>query len=179
MKTLMLTLFTAVVTTVSFTQDQNWTNTVVQESEVPSAVTSTFKTKYNPSKIVRWEKRTWQGKDKLHTKYVVIFDQDGLRQRARYMDDGSGISATTYYWLKNVEKLPEAVKNYASTKYPDFKLESGEKELNLKKGTYVYRIRLRKGKATKLVVYVNENGEEINKDNVDKEILENESETVN
>lgn len=155
---------------------QEVTTEVVDESVVPSEVKSSFSSDFSGITPIKWEKHTFKAKNgKMYYKYVSVFDKDGLRHRARYKNDGTGLSVTAYYWFKKVENLPDAVKNYASVKYPDFKLNSGEKEKSLKSGKYVYRIRLKKG-ASKLVVYLNEKGEEVSKDNVDQEILDNESE---
>lgn len=163
----------------TFAQGSTSTTEIVVEANVPSAVVTSYKAKYATGKIVKWEKRTYTGAaGNTYVKYVAVFDQDGIRNRARYKEDGTGLSTTTYYWFKNVTKLPQAIQDYAKTKYPDYKLTSGEKELSLKSGKYVYRIRVKKG-PTQVVVYLNEKGEEVSKDNVDIEILENESETPN
>lgn len=177
MKNLLFTLFLGAMV-FSAKAQQNWTNDVVQESDVPEAVLTAFNSKYDGAKVVRWEKRTWVGKnEKSAVKYVVIYDKDQLRHRSRYKEDGSGLSTTTYYWgAKKLAMLPQPILDYASNNYAGYKLMSAEKEYNLKNGKYVYRIRLKKG-ATKVVVYLNESGEEVSKDNIDQEILEHESET--
>ena len=171
----LLTLFT--VSTFNFAQESTSTSVVVAEADIPAVVVSSFKAKYSPTTLLRWEKKTYTGTaGKTYVKYVAVFDVDGLRSRSRYKEDGTGISTTTYYWFKNLDKLPQAVKDAAKNNYVGYKLGSAEKEHNLKSGVYVYRLRLKKG-PTKLVAYVNEKGEEITKDNLDKEILENESES--
>lgn len=173
-KTVLSIVITCIFIVSGFSQATFKTETI-EASQVPASVTSSFNSKYSGVKVVRWEKHIFTNKKgKKHAKFVCIFDKDGLRSRSRYMPNGTALSATTYYRFKNVQKLPEPIKKYAKTKYPDFKLTGGEKELSHKNGKYVYRIRLKKG-PSKVVVYLNENGEEINKDNIDGEILENEN----
>lgn len=178
-KALLLSLCIALVNIFSFGQGATSTSEVVAESLVPEAVKTSFSSKYTPTNVVRWEKRTYTGAaGKTYIKYVVIFDIDGLRHRSRYKEDGTGLSTTTYFWFKNLEKLPQEIKDYAKTTFPDYKLGSAEKEHNLKSGQYVYRLRLKKG-SIKLIAYVNERGQEITKDNIDSELLDNESESAN
>ena len=145
----------------------------VTDSSVPASVKDSFTKRFSDASVVRWEKHTGKGAKRSVSKFVVIFDQDGIRSRARYRPDGSGISASSYYLFKRLEKLPDAVKAYAADNYPDHKLGSGEKILSLKSSVYAYRIRLRKGSSV-AVVYLNEEGEKLNKDNLSVELIEDE-----
>jgi hypothetical protein len=176
-KSTLLLIALLFISSFNFAQESTSTSEVVAETDVPAVVVASFKAKYTPTTLIRWEKKTFTGSaGKTYVKYVAVFDVDGLRSRSRYKEDGTGISTTTYYWFKNLEKLPQAIKDAAKNNYAGYKLGSAEKEHNLKSGVYVYRLRLKKG-PTKLVAYVNEKGEEITKENLDKEILENESES--
>ncbi|MCB0374858.1 MAG: hypothetical protein KDD04_02970 [Sinomicrobium sp.] len=167
---LLLASVTTAVAQYSYTVDK------IASGDVPEAVSNAFENGFPGAKTVRWEKHTGKGKNNRYVKYVVVFDKDGIRSRARYKTDGKGISATTYYWFKKgVAKLPQPVKDYAADKHPDFELNSGEKVISLKSSASVYRIRLRKG-ASKLVVYVNASGEMINKNNLPSELTEDEDE---
>lgn len=147
----------------------------IQASNVPANVSSAFDSNYSGVNVVRWEKHIFiNKKGKKYSKFVCIFDSEGLRHRSRYKPDGTALSETTYYWFKNAQKLPEPIKHFAKKNYPQYKLIGGEKELSLRSGKYVYRIRLKRG-PSKIIIYLNENGEKISKDNIDGEILENEN----
>ncbi len=149
-------------------------NQIVDASAVPAAVVSAFESKFPGATIVKWEKREITPKKKAKiVRYIAVFDLNEIRQRARFAEDGKAQSTSTYYRNKNLDKLPEPIKKFAADKYPGYNLTGAEKEHNETTGKYVYRIRLKKG-STKVVVYVNEAGEEINRTNIDKEVLEGE-----
>ena len=160
-----------VLTALATQAQATWTRSVVKETEVPIAVKNTQTVMYPNVKVDRWEKATGTVQDKSKTKYIAIFKQFGQRVRARYQENGSGLSATTYYLGS---KLPQAIQDAAAANYSEYKLRSGEKIKGLAGGQKeVYRIRLRKG-AQKLIVYVDAGGKEIEKKEVPEIMKEDE-----
>lgn len=137
----------------------------IDAGQVPANVKSSFESDFGGVNLIRWEK--YNG----FIKYVAVFDNsDQIRSRARYKEDGKGISATTYYWLKKVDKLPQGIKDYASSKYSGYKISAAEKEMSLQdKSKYAYRLKLRKG-ATKVTVYLDESGKELDKNSLSKDL---------
>ncbi|MEM6628996.1 MAG: hypothetical protein AAF694_04960 [Bacteroidota bacterium] len=147
------------------------TREVVKEDAVPLAVKNTQTVIFPNTTVDRWEKASGTIKGKSGTKYIAIFKQFDQRVRARFQEDGSGISATTYY---AGTKLPQAIQDAAAANYAGYKLRSGERIQSLKGNQkFVFRIRLRKG-SQKLVVYVDENGKEMEKKSVPSEMTEDE-----
>lgn len=138
----------------------------IDAAQVPANVKSSFESDFSGVNLIRWEK--YNG----FIKYVAVFDNsEKVRCRARYKEDGKGISATTYFWFPNVKKVPQGIKNYASSKYPDYKLVGAEKEMSLKdKSKYGYRVKLRKG-GKKVTVWLDENGKEIDKNSLSKDLI--------
>ena len=143
MKTLLITLFCLVPLII---QAQNsFVVSKLDLEDVPAAVSASFASQFKETKVVRWELHAIKGEMRNLDKYVAIFDQDGIRSRARYLQNGDGITVSSYYLFKRLERLPDAVRAFAKTNYPDYQLGSGEKIESLKISRYVYRIRLRKG----------------------------------
>ncbi len=145
----------------------------VSADEVPEAV-QTAQTGYFPGLSVNlWEKQTASGPENMATKFVASFQGSGNQLiRARYLQVGTGLTASTYYTGK---QLPSAIQSAAANNYPDYKLVAGQKVLLLGTNKSIFRIRLRNG-AQKLVVYVDSNGEEISRRDVPREVLEDENE---
>ncbi|MCP4438382.1 MAG: hypothetical protein GY810_05505 [Aureispira sp.] len=111
-------------------------------------------------------------KDKVYQQYVAVFDNaNKVRSRARYKKDGTGKSATFYFWFKAVEKLPQAIKDYAKTNYPSHRLSGAEKVMLLpNKPINTYRVKMRKS-STLVTVYLDEQGKEVDKKELHKELV--------
>jgi len=144
---------------------------VVDASEVPQAVQDAQASNFSGVTVNRWEKQSSTARTKSKTRYVAVFKKDGQNARARYHADGKGIYATVYY---TAATLPQAIKDAASTNYSGYSLRNGEEVTYFKNGSSFFRIRLRKG-AQKLVVYVDENGAEKQKNEVPSEVTTDES----
>lgn len=171
MKNIILLIACFALPILSTQAQATWTRSVVKEAEVPIAVKNTQTVMYPNVKVDRWEKATGTVNEQSKTKYIAIFKQFNQRVRARYQSSGTGLSATTYFLGT---KLPQAIQDAAATNYSEFKLKSGEKIQSLTgPEKYVYRIRLRKG-SQKLVIYVDENGKEIEKGEVPAMMKEDE-----
>ncbi len=150
----------------------NYSVDKVDPANVPQSVLDTHNEAF-PDKTVSWELHTGTGKNKSKSQYVAIFRERSSSVRARYTIEGVGISATTYY--RGINGIPEVVKDGVANKYPDFTLKSAEKIYSFKKDDLVYRARLHKG-AAKLVVYLDAEGNIIEKDDVPEEVKEDEGE---
>lgn len=145
---------------------------VVDADDVPSAAITAQERFFSGISVNRWEKHTISGKENSKDRFVAAFKKDGQNTRARYTQEGIGISATTYYLGS---QLPQAIQDAAAANYAGYKLVSGEQIQLLEKSDEAYRIRLRKG-AQKLVVYVDEHGDELDKPEVPTEMTEGENE---
>ena len=122
--------------------------------------------------VLSWEKQTASARGKSITRYVSTFTElTKTITRARYTDSGSALTATTYY---RSEQLPTAIQDAAAANYPAYNLESGEKIVYIPTKQNVFRLRLRKG-AQKLIVYVDNNGKELAKENLPEPIVEDEN----
>lgn len=171
MKTVLLALF-ALTTTLTMYGQLSFTVQKVDASAVPQVVLDAQANAFPGVAVKLWEKQTATGpKSATGARYVATFTVDGSSTRARYYANGKGISATSYMLAA---KLPQAIQDAAKTNYPDYTLMSGEKIKLMSKGTFVYRVRLRKG-AQKLVVYMDETGKVVSKDSLPSDVTEDES----
>lgn len=147
---------------------------VVDASAVPEAVKNTQAQNFPGTTVNRWELHSSSNAKKSFQKYVAIYMQDGLRARARYKEDGTALSSSKYF---NAEKAPEVVKT-AATRYSGYTLNAGEEVKTFAKGKTFYRVRFRKG-GQRMVVLLDEAGNEVTKDKAPEEALEDEGESGN
>ncbi len=151
----------------------NFNIEVVPADEVPEAVLSAHNGYFPNISVLSWEKQTASGRNESLSRFVASFKEaDKTLTRARYLQNGEGITATTYH---PGPKLPSVIKDAAAEHYADYTLMSGEKLLLLPTGKNIFRIRLRKGVSKKLVVYLNNDGEEISRKDIPKEVVEEEN----
>jgi hypothetical protein len=147
----------------------------IDVAQVPDAVKNSFNSKAAGVGNVRWEKHTAKGKaDKSFTKYVAVYTVDGVRSRSRFREDGTAMSSSKYM---GAQKLPENIRNSATSKNPGFELQGGE-EVKTKKGETYYRVRMKKG-SSKLTSLYDANGNEVVKDNAPDEAQEDEGDEGN
>ncbi|WP_038031746.1 hypothetical protein [Thermonema rossianum] len=145
---------------------------VLNEEEVPAEVKATHDRLFPGVKVIRWEGHKWVNKnDKERGKIVAVFDYEGVRTRARYRPNGKALSASSYY---KADQLPASVAS-AAARYEGFELKGGSKTWSLKDTSKapVYKLRLRKG-AQVLSVFVDEQGNEIEKNKLSEELQEDE-----
>lgn len=140
----------------------------VAAEEVPQAVHDAQAGFFPGITVNVWEKQSASARSKSGDRYVANFQKDGQKSRARYYANGKGISATTYYTAK---ELPEVIRTAAAENYAAYQLTSGEAIQVLNQQKSFFRLRLRKG-AQKLVVYVDANGQELSKDSIPEEVVE-------
>ena len=170
MKTGLVFLYCLCLTVVTYAQ-LDFSVQKVSAEDVPANAIATQAASFSAS-VLTWEKQTASAKGNAITRYVASFtEQTKTVTRARYTNNGTGLSATTYY---TAEQLPTVLQDSAATNYPNYKLESGEKILYIPTKQNLFRIRLRKG-AQKLVVYVDNNGNELDKGDLPLEIYEDEN----
>jgi hypothetical protein len=144
----------------------------IDAAQVPDPVKTAFAAA-NAGATPTWEKHTARGKaDKSFTKYVAVFaTADGMKNRARYKEDGTVMSSSKYM---KADKMPDGIKAGMKSKYPDFTATVAE-NIKGKDAKSVYRVKSKKGSA-KLTAYFDENGNEITKDKVTDEVKEGEDE---
>jgi len=157
----------ALCTTVVVQAQGSFTAKAIDASEVPQVVLDAQSSLFSGSEVDQWRIQEGEGgRGNSGTNYIATFVLEGQRTRARYSEDGKGIVAVTYF---KANELPSAIQESASTNYSDFQLVRGEFIRGLQEGKNVYRISLRDG-AKRLVVFVDENGNEIKKENVPEEM---------
>ena len=129
--------------------------------EVPEAVRAS-QAKYFPNATAdRWEKYMADGPKKSVVSYAVSFRGPSNQLiRARYMEDGAGIKATTVY--TSITQFPSVIQTVATQNYSNYKLVGGQKIELLSKGNAFFRLSLRRSvRGRPLIVYLNSEGEEI------------------
>ena len=170
MKTVFVFLLSLCLYGVTYAQ-VNFKVEKVSADDVPANVVATQSANF--SAVVRsWEKQTASARSKAGTRYVASFiEQAKTVTRARYTSEGKGLTATTYY---RAGQLPAAIQEAAAANYTGYTLISGEKVLAISTKQNFFRLRLRKG-PQKLVVYVDNNGKELEKNEVPEEVVEDEN----
>ena len=138
----------------------------INADDVPAAVISSQATYFPGINVSVWEKQSVNSPKKNQDRYIANFRNNGQKARAKYHQNGTGTTATTFY---EGSKLPTTIKDAAASNYGAYTLTSGEQITLLQKGEIYYRLRLRKG-AQKLVVYVDENGNELSQQEVPEEV---------
>jgi hypothetical protein len=148
----------------------------IEESQVPQAVKEAYNNAYG-FPVKSWEKHESSIKNKSGVKYVASFESldpssgKMLTTRARYKEDGTFISYTTYF---KAEDLPANIVEAAQKAYTGMQVKRGDKT---GKGTETFfRVILRKGEAQKAVFICDLEGNPIQKGKVPTDINELEGE---
>ncbi len=143
---------------------------LVPAEEVPQAVKDA-QAKYFPDLTVnRWEQQTAKVSGRSITRYVASCrGGDSQIIRARYLKNGIGISASTFYVSE--AQFPSEIQEKMAQKYPKHSLGIGQKVELLATGRTIYRIRLRNGLRDRIVLHLNGKGEEISKDHLPADVL--------
>lgn len=132
----------------------------VEAAQVPDVVKKAQETAFPGIAVTRWEYREATGKkENTVSRYVAIFKQGELRARARYQKDGAAVSSSKYFGPKTA---PEVITK-ALSRYPDFELVSGSQTFVSKSSKTFYRVRMTRG-TSRLIVYLDEAGNEVTKD---------------
>ncbi|MDX2002250.1 MAG: hypothetical protein SFW35_07450 [Chitinophagales bacterium] len=171
MKNLVCSFIFSFLAVAVFAQSGSWT--VVEAASVPEAVKAKQSAQFPGTTVAKWEKKSGQNKKGVSfTHYVAVFKVDGNHTRARFKEDGTLNTATTHL---PAPKLPQAIQTMAATKYAEYKLTGGEKIMDFSTNKETYRIKLLKGSA-KLTVYVDANGNEVQKDKVSENVKDSDTE---
>jgi len=128
---------------------------------VPEAVRAS-QTKYFPNDTVnRWEKYIADGRKNSVVRYTATFrGASNELTRARYTEDGTGLTASTVYTSNT--PFPPPIQTAVAQDYSNYKLMGGQKIELLSEGNAFFRLRLRRGVRGKpSFVYLNSEGEEI------------------
>lgn len=141
----------------------------IDVSEVPAIVLDEQRANFPEATVRVWKKQTVKGKRGNNgLNYIAEFLSGNQTARARYTKDGKGVVAVIAY---SANTLPQGIKDVAAADYSDMTLVKGENLTALKSGTSFFRVHLRKG-AKKVIVYTDENGNEIQPQNVPEEVQE-------
>lgn len=164
-RTFFILLAFAATITSAFGQ-AGWSTSKVNAASVPQEVVSAQSTEFPGTSVTLWEKQTTTGdQGNSSVRYVANFMLSGAKTRARYSNTGQSLWATSYL---TASQLPAAIVNAVKTNYSGYTLASGEKIMNKSKNQTIYRVRARK-KAQKLVLYLDESGNEVSKNQVPAE----------
>lgn len=139
----------------------------IDADDVPAAVISSQASYFPGVNVNVWEKQTAKGRNTSGDRYIANFQNSGQKARARYYTNGTGTTAITYY---SDSQLPAEIQA-AAANYDGYTLNSGEQIVLLSTSDTYYRLRLRSG-AKKLVVYTDENGNELSVDDIPEEVVE-------
>ncbi len=171
MKTLFVFLLSLCLSGVTFAQ-LNFSVQKVSAEDVPAEAIATQAASFSAA-VRSWEKQNANTRGKAVTRYVASFtEQSKTVTRARYTSNGKGLTATTYYGTAAL--LPTVIQDAAATNYPAYSLKSGEKIIYIPTKQNIFRLRLRKG-AQKLVIYVDNNGQELEKEELPEPVVEDEN----
>lgn len=142
----------------------------IDASQVPDAVKSAFAT--TGATAIRWEKQDAKGKAaKSWVKYVAVYDQNGNRVRARFREDGTAMSTSTYM---KADQLPAVIKAAAESKAQGQRIMLGE-EIKTKKGEIYYRV-ISRGGGSRTISIFDANGQPVSKEKMPEELKEAEGE---
>lgn len=139
----------------------------IEESEVPQVVKDTYTTNFS-APVLRWEWHQGKTNKKSGERYIATFEENDLKNRARFRKTGEVISATIYY---KEENLPENIKAAAKKQFEGFTVKKGQKTKVYKSNKEFYRVRLNNG-AQKGVFFSDLDGNPISKKNIPKEASE-------
>ncbi len=142
----------------------------VDASQVPESVKNAFTA--TGATATRWEKLEAKGKSaKSIVRYVAVYEQDGMRARARYREDGSAMSSSKYM---KADQLPANIKSAAEAKSQGQKVMGGE-ELKTRKGEIYYRV-FSRGRGSRTVSVFDANGQPVTKEKMSDDLKESEGE---
>lgn len=146
------------------------TTEIVAASDVPESVRAAQENYYPGITVRQWKKMSATGQ-KTGSRYLAVFNQNRTNTRAKYEINGKGLSAYTSYALSSV---PAAIKSATTSQYAGYQLTKVEKIRALTKGKEAFRVGLRKG-AQKLIVWLDENGNELKPQQLPTEITTEEA----
>ena len=133
----------------------------VLAEEVPDTVRAAQAKYFQNATVTSWQKHIADGKKNSVVRYAASFrGTSNQLTRARYMEDGRGITASTVY--TSITQFPSVIQAAVAQNYSNYKLMGGQKTELLSKGKTIFRLRLRRGiRDRPLIVYLNSKGEEI------------------
>ena len=139
----------------------------IDASKVPQAVKDAQAKQFSSVKIIKWKLKTVKKNNKALKDYIAVFNENGNRVKAHYKPDGTQIAIIHHL---PADKVPAGIVSKVNSNYPGFKLKSGVKIQILIKNTVVYRLHLNKP-AAKLILYVDESGNDAKKANDAREAI--------
>lgn len=142
---------------------------ILEPKAVPAAVQSAHAKRYAKVKT-SWRKNAWSNDKGVRTTvYVGWFFHEKKAHRAAYTEDGKGYLTIRY--LGGAAGLPPAVKKAVEAAHPKLKITAAQRYEAFTLNMTAYRVELRQG-STKLVTWVDGEGQPISKDNLPDAIEE-------
>lgn len=139
----------------------------IDVDKVPQAVKDAQTKKFVGVAEVKWRMKMMKKQEQSMNSYSAHFKQNGMKTIAHYKSDGTALAVISHIKLENVPGniITTAVKNY-----PGFTAKLAVKIEVLAKNTTLYRLTLVKP-AAKLILYVDESGNDAQKANIGKEVM--------
>ena len=141
----------------------------VKPGEVPAAVKTSHDKRYAKAKT-KWRRNSWSNdRGKQTTVYVGWFFHEKKAHRAAYTPEGKGYLTIRY--LGGAAGLPDVVKNAATAAHPGMRIAAAQQYEAFTLNMTAFRVQLAKG-ATKVVTWLDKDGNPISKDNLPDAIEE-------
>ncbi|MEM6895088.1 MAG: hypothetical protein AAF554_15435 [Bacteroidota bacterium] len=148
-------------------QTTKFEGSIINASEVPSAVIASQAENFEGKKVVRWKRQNSKGrKGNSFTRYVSVM-KEGKRplSNARYTPSGELLYYAEYYGSKNIPAflLPDL-----EASFPGYRITGGTHIRLYKTQKEYYRIRLKKT-STITYVFYDKNGNQVDRNKLPKD----------
>jgi len=139
----------------------------VDESKIPQAVKDAQAKRFPGIAPVKWKMKAMKKEKQPVHFYVAVFKENGNKVNVHYKEDGTAMAVITHIPLNSV---PAGIISKVGSNYPGFTPKLAIKVDVVAKNTIVYRLTLIKP-AAKLILYVDEAGNDATKANVAQEAM--------
>ncbi len=166
--------FTAVVVALGLTVPAaraatNFQSKAVGADQVPSAVLTTHQKRYGRART-SWRRNSWNNSRGVAvTVFVGWFRHDKKAHRAAYRPKGDGYLTIRY--LGGRRGVPEAIRKKVEAAHSGLRISAAQRYDAFARNMTAFRVVLRKG-STKVVTWVDKQGDPISKDNLPDAIEE-------
>lgn len=136
--------------------------TVVEASQVPPTITSSFDSKYEGVQNADWSME--------NEVYKAKFDKEGKEMHAEFSPEGEWLETAT---IVKEEDLPASASEFITQNYAEFEIEKSKKIETAEETTYMVKV---KNDTEEASLYFDENGNNIDdgmgEENIEKEVEE-------
>lgn len=139
----------------------------IDAAKVPQAVKDAQTKKFSGISEIKWKMKLIKKQEQTMNSYSAHFKQNGMKTIAHYKPDGTAVAVISHISLQNV---PQTIVSTVANNYPGFKPKLAVKIEVLSKSITQYRLTLLKP-AAKLILYVDETGNDAQKANIGKEVM--------